>query len=166
MKYVDAVLPEFDHEMAKTRQVLERIPDDKMDWKPHPKSNTIGWNANHLADLPHWGTTTITQDQFDFAPVGGKRYELPKLKTSRELVELFDKNVAACHKALAEVKEEDLGKMWSLLNGGQTIFSMPRVAVLRGFVFSHIIHHRAILCVYLRLNNIPVPGMYGPSGDE
>jgi uncharacterized damage-inducible protein DinB len=98
--------------------------------------------------------------------VGGPRYETPKLQTRRELLDLFDRNVASARKAIAAVKDEDMPQMWSLLAGGKPIFTMPRAAVLRSFVFSHIIHHRAILCVYLRLNNVPVPGMYGPSGDE
>jgi uncharacterized damage-inducible protein DinB len=166
MNYVEMILPEFDQEMAKTRKVLERVPEDKLDWKAHPKSNTIGWNANHLAELPGWASAILTQPQFDFAPVGGQRYESPKLRTRREILELFDRNVASFRKTLSQVKEEDLGHMWSLLGGGKVIFTMPRGAVIRGFVLSHIIHHRAILCVYLRLNDIPVPGMYGPSGEE
>jgi uncharacterized damage-inducible protein DinB len=166
MSYAETILPEFDREMASTRKVLERIPDDKLDWRAHPKSNTIGWNANHLADLPGWATSILTQPSFDFAPVGGKRWESPKLKSSREIVELFDRNVANVRKLIADVKDDDMHKMWSLLSGGKPIFSMPRAAVMRGFVISHIIHHRAILCVYLRLNDVPVPGMYGPSGEE
>jgi uncharacterized damage-inducible protein DinB len=166
MSYADTILPELEHEMASTRKVLERVPDDKLDWRPHAKSNTIGWNANHLADLPGWATSILTQPQFDFAPVGGKRYESPKLRTHREILDLFDRNVAAFRKAIAQVKDDEMGKMWSLLGAGKPIFTMPRSAVIRSFVLNHIIHHRAILCVYLRLNDIPVPGMYGPSGDE
>jgi uncharacterized damage-inducible protein DinB len=166
MSFAQSFLPEFDHETANTRKVLERVPEDKLDWKPHPKSNTIGWNANHLADLPAWGVSVLTQPQFDFAPVGGKRFELPKLRTRKEILDLFDSNVASMRKAITEVKDEEMGKMWSLLAGGNPIFTMPRTAVLRSFVMNHTIHHRAILCVYLRLNDIPVPGMYGPTGDE
>jgi uncharacterized damage-inducible protein DinB len=166
MTFADQILPEFDQEMAKTRKVLERIPDDNLDWKPHPKSNTIGWNANHLADLPSWGTSVLTQPQFDFAPVGGQRHQLPKLQSCREILELFDRNVAASRKAITDIKDEDVSKTWSLLAGGKAIFSLPRPTVMRNFIMNHMIHHRAILCVYLRLNDIPVPGMFGPSGDE
>jgi uncharacterized damage-inducible protein DinB len=166
MSIAERMLPEFDHEMASTRKVLERVPEDKMDWKAHPKSHTIGWNAGHLADLPKWAVVTMTQSQLDFAPVGGQRYELPKLSTRKEILDYFDGNVAAARKAIAEAKDEDMMKMWTLLSGGKTIFTMPRAAVLRSMVMNHSIHHRAILCVYLRLNDIPVPGMYGPSGDE
>ena len=166
MSYAEAHLPEFDQEMASTRKVLERIPDDKLDWRAHPKSNTMGWNANHLADLPGWGVSILTQPGFDFAPPGGQRYQTPTLKTTKEIVALFDRNVANARKALAAVKDESVNDMWTLRGGERVIFTMPRAAVYRSFLMNHIIHHRAILCVYLRLNDIPVPGLYGPSGDE
>jgi uncharacterized damage-inducible protein DinB len=166
MSYATSHLPEFDQEMASTRKVLERIPDDKFDWRAHPKSNTIGWNANHLAELPGWSVSIFTESGFDFAPVGGERYQSPKLKTTREVLELFDRNVASARQALANVKDESLADPWTLRGGQRIIFTMPRSAVIRSFLMNHIIHHRAILSVYLRLNNIPVPGMYGPSGDE
>jgi uncharacterized damage-inducible protein DinB len=166
MTYAEANLPEFDQEMASTRKVLERIPEDKLDWRPHPKSNTIGWNANHLADLPNWMVQTIQRTSLDIAPVDGERYAFPALTSRKEILDLFDKNVAAARQALASVKDADVAQQWSLLQGGKTFFTMPRAAVIRGFVLNHIIHHRAVLCVYLRLNNVPVPGLYGPSGDE
>jgi uncharacterized damage-inducible protein DinB len=166
MKYVEMILPEFDQEMAKTRKVLERVPEDKLDWRAHPKSNTIGWNANHLAEMPGWVEGTLTTPSLDIAPPGGQRYQSPKLKTRQEILDLFDRNVAAARKALTAVKEEAMTQQWSLLQGGKPIFTMPRAAVIRNIVLNHMIHHRAILCVYLRLNNVPVPGMYGPSGDE
>ncbi len=166
MSYAETLLPEFDHEMASTRKVLERIPEDKLDWKAHPKSHTIGWNANHVADLPNWLVVTLTKPSLDIAPVGGQPYQLPKLATRQEILDLFDRNVAAARQAIMTVKDEDVGKMWSLERAGQPIFTMPRAAVVRSVVLNHLIHHRAHLCVYLRLNDIPVPGMYGPSGDE
>lgn len=166
MAYADTILPEFDHEMANTRKVLERIPEDKLDWRAHPKSNTIGWNANHLIEIPSWVEGTLTKTLWDFAPVGGEPYQSPQLTTRREMLEMFDQNVAAARKAIAAVKDDELGKPWSLLQGGKPIFTMPRSAVIRGFVLNHLIHHRACLCVYYRMNDIAVPGMYGPSGDE
>jgi uncharacterized damage-inducible protein DinB len=166
MSYAQSTLPEFDHEMANTRKVLERIPEDRLDWQPHPKSRTIGWNANHLADLPNWLVQTMTTPELDIAPVGAEPFTFAKFTKRAEILEAFDKNVAAARKALAAARDEDMGKMWSLLQAGKPIFSMPRSAVVRGIVLNHMIHHRAILCVYLRLNDIPVPGMYGPSGDE
>jgi uncharacterized damage-inducible protein DinB len=166
MSYAEYALPEFDHEMAGTRKVLERIPDDKLDWKAHPKSNTIGWNANHLADLPGWAVSIMTEPGFDFAPTHGPRYQTPSLKSTKEIVALFDQNVATARQALSELKDESLNDMWTLRGGERVIFTMPRRAVIRSFLLNHIIHHRAILAVYLRLNDIPVPGLYGPSGDE
>lgn len=166
MTYSEAVLPEFDQEMANTRRVLERIPDDRLDWQPHPKLCMIGWNANHLADLPNWMVETLAKSELDIAPVNGPTYEMPKLSSRQAILDLFDKNVAAARKALSQAKDEDLAGMWTLSRGGKPIFTMPRSAVVRGFVLNHMIHHRAHLCVYLRLNDIPVPGMYGPSGDE
>ncbi|MGQ0635651.1 MAG: DinB family protein [Planctomycetaceae bacterium] len=166
MTYAEQILPEFDAEMASTRKVLERIPEDKLDWKPHPKSNTIGWNANHLAEIPGWVEGTLTHLSWDMAPVGGEPYQSPKLASRKAILDLFDRNVASARESLASVKESELAKVWSLLSAGKPIISMPRAAVIRGFVLNHLIHHRAILCVYLRMNNIAVPGMYGPSGDE
>jgi uncharacterized damage-inducible protein DinB len=166
MSYADSILPEFDHEMANTRKVLERIPDDKLQWRAHAKSNTIGWNANHVADLPNWVTQTLKTASLDIAPVGGEPYQSPKLTSRKEILARFDQNVAAARQAITAAKDQDLGQTWTLLQAGQPILAMPRAAVIRGMVLNHLIHHRAILCVYLRLNEVPVPGMYGPSGDE
>lgn len=166
MSYAETVLPEFDQETAKTRKVLERVPVDKLDWRPHPKSNTIGWNANHLAEIPGWVEATLTKPSWDFAPVDGPRYQSPKLTTRQAILDLFDRNVAAARKAIAAVKDEHMTQSWSLLQAGKPFFTMPRTAMIRNFILNHLIHHRAILCVYLRLNDVPVPGMYGPSADE
>ena len=166
MTYAETVLPEFDQEMASTRKVLERIPQDKLEWQAHPKSHTIGWNANHLADLPNWLVVTLTQPSLDIAPVGGEPYKLPNLTSRDEILDYFDRNVAAARQAITKVKDEEMGQIWKLERGGVPLLAMPRGAVVRGLVLNHMIHHRAILCVYLRLNDIPVPGMYGPSGDE
>jgi uncharacterized damage-inducible protein DinB len=164
--YAERVLSEFDHEMANTRKVLERVPDEKLDWQPHPKSHTIGWNAAHLAEMPGWIVPTLTQPYMDIAPVGGEPYRTPKLTSRQEILDAFDKNVAAARKAIEAASDDAVRESWSLLRGGQPLFTMPRAGVIRNFVINHVIHHRAILCVYLRLNDVPVPGMYGPSGDE
>jgi len=166
MTFAATLLAEFDQEMANTRKVLERIPEDKLDWRAHPKSNTIGWNANHVADLVNWLAQALTRPSLDVAPVGGEPYPFPKLTSRRELLDLFDRNVAAARAAITALRDEEMVQMWTLLRAGQPIFTMPRAAVVRGVVLNHLIHHRAHLCVYLRLNGIPVPGMYGPSGDE
>lgn len=165
MTFAETILPEFDQEMASTRKVLERLPDEKLDWRPHPKSNTIGWNANHLAEIPGWVEGTMASLTWDFAPVGGERYQSPSLTSRQAILALFDRNVASARKAIAAGSDEDFAQPWSLLEAGKLILTMPRSAVMRSFVLHHVIHHRAILCVYLRLNDVPVPGMYGPSGD-
>jgi uncharacterized damage-inducible protein DinB len=161
-----SILPEFDQEMASTRKVLERIPEDKLEWKAHPKSNSIGWVSSHLAEIPGWVEGTLSQDSWDINPPGGEPYRTPKLASRKQVLDAFDAGVASARKAIAATKDEAFLKQWSLLSGGAPIVTMPRIAVVRSFILNHTIHHRAILCVYLRLNDVPVPGMYGPSGDE
>jgi uncharacterized damage-inducible protein DinB len=166
MKLAELLLPEFDQEMASTRKVLERIPEDKLEWKAHPKSNTIGWVGSHLAEIPGWVEGTLTQDSWDINPPGGEPYQTPKLTGRQQVLDMFDAGVEAARKAIAATTDEDFMKEWSLLSAGQPIITMPRYGVIRSFVINHAIHHRGHLCVYLRLNDVPVPGMYGPSADE
>ena len=163
---VDALLPEFDHEMAGTRKTLERVPEDKLEWKAHPKSNTIGWVASHLVEIPGWVEGTLAQDTWDINPVGGQPYRTAILTSRKQMLEAFDKNVADARRAISATSDDAFHKQWSLLSGGQAILTMPRLTVIRSFVLNHAIHHRAILTVYYRLNDIPVPALYGPSGDE
>jgi len=153
-------------EMASTRKVLERIPDDKLDWKAHPKSNTIGWAASHLVEIAGWVEGTLTQDSWDINPPDGEPYQSPLLSNREEILKLFDANVATAKKRIAATPDEEFAKPWSLLSGGQALVTMPKIGVMRTWVLSHAIHHRAHLCVYLRLNDIPVPALYGPSADE
>jgi uncharacterized damage-inducible protein DinB len=162
----DSFLGEFDHEMASTRKCLERIPADRFTYKPHPKSFELGALAIHLATVPEWAVMTMQSDNFDYAPVGGEPYQPPVAKTTAELLALFDKSAAGCRAALAGASDETFMKPWSLLAGGKTVFTMPKVAVLRSMIFNHLVHHRGQLTVYLRLNDIPVPAIYGPSADE
>ena len=166
MNYAATILPEFDREITNTRKVLERVPENKLDWQAHPKSNTNGWNANHLAEILGWVEEWLTAPSWDFAPIGGEPYQSPKLTSCQEILDLFDRNVSAARKAITAVKDDQMTQQWSLLKAGTTIFTMPRAALIRRFVLNHLIHHRAILCVYLHLNDISVPGMYDPSGDE
>ena len=161
-----ALLPEFDREMESTRKTLERVPDGKSSWKPHEKSGTMGWLAGHLASIPSWTTITINQDSLDLAPQGKPSEPPPIPASTKELLETFDKHVTEGRAALAGASDAHLFKFWSLLNNGNTILSMPRIDCLRTWVMNHIIHHRAQLGVYLRLNNVPVPAIYGPSADE
>ena len=166
MTISEALLPEFDREMAHTRKTLERVPDDKLAWKPHPKSFTMGALAQHLAAMVGWGKETLTLDSYDVAPPGAPPYQPPPVKSRQDILDAFDKGSAATRAAIAGASDEQMLQPWSLLNGGKPLFTMPRIAVLRGFVMNHAIHHRAQLGVYLRLNDIPVPSIYGPSADE
>ena len=165
MAISNSLLPEFDQEMTNTRKTLERLPDDKFDWKPHEKSSPMGGLASHLANLPGWASLTVASDSFDVAP-GGEPVKFPPLPSVNAVLETFDKNVAAARAAIAGASDEELFKPWTLLSNGKTVMTLPRVAVLRGFVMNHLIHHRAQLGVYLRLNNLSVPSIYGPSADE
>jgi uncharacterized damage-inducible protein DinB len=166
MKISDMLLPEFDQEMASTRKTLERIPDDKLGWKPHEKSMPLGRLAGHLAEMAGWAVMGIEKDSLDLAPPGAPPMQPTVAKSRQEVLELFDKNKNEARAAIAKASDEHLMKNWSLVRGGQTLMTMPRTAVLRSFVMNHMIHHRAQLGVYLRLNNIPVPSIYGPSADE
>src|SRR5258708_30114160 len=166
MSLSQALLPEFDQEMANTRKTLERVPHDKLDWKPHQKSTAMGGLATHLANLTTWVVDTIEKDSFALAPEGAPPPRAVALNTQAEVLATFDRNVAAARAAIAAANDETLLQPWSLLSGGKTIMTLPRVAVLRSFVMNHTIHHRAQLGVYLRLNDIAVPSIYGPSADE
>ena len=161
-----ALLGEFDHEIVNTRRTLERVPDDKLNWKPHPKSGTMGWLAAHVAQLPGWAKETFTRTELDLAPAGQPPQPPPAPKSRKELLETFEKCVAAGRAALANASDEDMMKPWSLLMTGKVLLTLPRIAVYRGFVMNHLVHHRAQLGVYLRMNDVPVPALYGPSADE
>jgi uncharacterized damage-inducible protein DinB len=166
MKISDALLPEFDQENAKTRITLERCPEDKFGWKPHEKSFSMGALANHMADMMGWAADTMVQDSFDVAPVGGEPHKMEVTATRKELLEKFDRNISKARAAIAAGSDEDFMKSWSLLAGGNPIFTMPRIAVIRSMIFNHTIHHRGQLTVYLRMNDVAVPAIYGPSADE
>ncbi len=166
MALSQALLAEFEQEAANTRKTLERVPADKLGWKPHEKSGTMGWLAGHVANLPSWAEMTLSGTELDLEP-GGKQFQPPPPpQSTQELLAMFDKNLAAARAAIQRASDEDLMVPWTLLKNGQKILTLPRIAVLRGFVMNHSIHHRGQLTVYLRLNNIPVPALYGPSADE
>jgi uncharacterized damage-inducible protein DinB len=162
----EMLLPEFDQEMGNTRKVLERLPDDKWSWKPHPKSWALGGLATHLANLPNWIGYTVDQDSLDIAPVGQPAYQEPEAPNRKAALERFDTNVKAGRAKIAGASDQTLLGNWTLLAGGKSVFTLPKIAVLRSFVMNHIIHHRAQMGVYLRLNDVPVPSIYGPSADE
>jgi uncharacterized damage-inducible protein DinB len=161
-----SMLPEFDQEMQNTRKTLERIPDEKWNWKPHEKSGTLGWLAGHVGTVPEWIAMTIKTEELDYAPVNGPAYEPPKINNRQEVLAAFDKAAAEARAALADVSDQDMMKNWRLLAGGQEVLAMPRIACIRGMCLNHLIHHRGQLTVYFRLIGVPVPGLYGPSADE
>lgn len=161
-----ALLPEFDQEMKNTRKTLERLPEDKFGWKPHEKSWAMGGLATHAANMVSWASSIIEKDSLDLAPNGVPIPQAQAVKSRQELLAMFDKNVAAARAAIAGASDEHWMKPWTLQHSGKTLLSMPKIAVVRSFVMNHIIHHRAQLGVYLRLNDVAVPAIYGPSADE
>ncbi|HZT76319.1 MAG TPA: DinB family protein [Vicinamibacterales bacterium] len=164
MTIAELLLPEFDREMASTRKVLERVPDDRFAWKPHDKSFSMGNLASHIANLTSWTVDTMTKTEFDMAGVPPEEMNRAA-KNGAELLSWFDAGVAKARAALQK-PDADYAVPWSLKNGAQVFFTLPRYDCIRGFVLNHVVHHRAQLGVYLRLNNIAVPGVYGPSADE
>jgi uncharacterized damage-inducible protein DinB len=166
MAMKDALLPEFDREMEGTRKVLERVPEDKLGWKPTEKSGTMGWLAGHVAHLPQWASMTLSTSELDISPSGAESPK-PELPQSRQdLLNWFDKYSAEARQALASASDQALMEPWKLLKGGEQLFSMPKIAVIRSFVMNHLIHHRGQLTMYLRMNGAPLPALYGPSADE
>ena len=162
MPFSETLLPEFDEEMKNTRKLLECVPDGKFDYQPHPKSMTLGRLATHVAEVPSWTAYTLDQEVLDL-PLDFK----PRCAASRaELLEIFDKGAAGAREKIAVATDEEWGKIWTLKFGGNTILSMPRSVVMRSTIMNHLIHHRAQLGVYLRLNEVAIPGMYGPSADD
>jgi uncharacterized damage-inducible protein DinB len=163
MTIAASMLPEFDHEMTTTRSLLERVPEKDPDWKPHPKSMPLGRLAVHIAELAGWTNSTLHQTQLDFAEPGA--YNPAQFTTTAKLLELFDEKVKSARAAIEGTSDADMMVKWTLRNGENVIFTMPRVAVLRSFVMNHIIHHRGQLSVYLRLHDVPLPSIYGPTAD-
>ena len=162
MSIAQALLPEFDHEMAGTRRMLERVPEDKLSWKPDPKSMSMGRLAGHVTEMISWGAVTLQTDSLN---LDGSH--TPLTATSREQVLAeFDKNVSTARAAIGSASDADLMKPWTLSLGGKPLLTMPKIGVIRSMVMNHIIHHRAQLTVYYRLTGVPVPGLYGPSADE
>lgn len=165
MSIAQSILPELVHEMAGTRRELERVPDDRLAWKPHPRSMTLGRLASHLAELPSWGTMTMQTTELDIAPPGDTRTGA-NLASRAEILALFDRNLEAARAAIGSASDADYMVPWTLIKTGKPIFTLPRVAVVRSMVLNHNVHHRAQLGVYLRLLDIPLPGLYGPTADE
>lgn len=159
------LLPAFDQIIDGTRRQLAAIPGDRLEWRPHEKSFTIGELGTHLANLPMWTMATLGRDEFDVAPPGEEPPRQPPLESTHAILALLDENAAAARDAIEAASDEALMKGWTLLSGGEALFTQPKVAVLRTFVMDHMIHHRGQLTVYLRLLDVPVPQTFGPTAD-
>jgi uncharacterized damage-inducible protein DinB len=162
MPFSAQLLPEFDEEMKNTRKILACVPDGKFDYQPHPKSMTLGRLATHVAEMPSWATMTISTEVLEMTP----DWKPNRADTQAELLEMFDKGVTEAREKIAAATDEDWQKTWTFKFAGNTVMSMPRSVVVRSTVMNHLIHHRAQLGVFLRLNEVEIPGMYGPSADE
>jgi len=166
MKMTDLFLAQLEAEAVLTRPVLERVPEGRNDWKPHEKSMPLGYLAALVAKLPAWIAMMIKKDDYEMKAAGGSSYHPQPSRTSRELLQVLHESLAEAREALASTTDEHLLKNWRLLVGGHVVSEQPRHIALRDGVFSHLAHHRGQLTVYLRLNDVPVPAIYGPSADE
>ncbi len=161
-----ALMAAFEQEMVGTRRALERVPFDKADWAPHEKSMTLGRLAAHIAETAGWGLSVLASDEYDMNPPGGEPYTSAEVKSTEELLAMFDSGVAAAKAKLPTMSDEAMMANWRLLSGGEEVFGGPRGPVFNNMIINHVIHHRGQLTVYLRLNDVPVPALYGPSADE
>ena len=163
MRLIDASIMELDREASSTRKLLERVPEGRNEWKPHPKSMTLGKLSTHVATLPSW-SHSLKDDGFD---VGVDSVGVPPPPgTTAGLLALFDKTIAEAKAELNALDDARAMGLWTLSMKGKPVFSMPRLAVVRTMILNHSVHHRGQLSVYLRLLDVPIPGMYGPSADE
>jgi uncharacterized damage-inducible protein DinB len=162
MTVSEVLLPEFDEEMKSTRKLLECVPDGKFDYQPHPKSMTLGRLAVHVAEMPSWAVMTLDREVLDLQP----DFKPRSANSRAELLAMFDQGVSEARAKIAAASDQDWQKIWTFKFGGKTIMAMPRSAVMRSTVMNHMIHHRAQLGVFLRLNDVAFPGVYGPSADE
>lgn len=165
-QYAQMTRPEFEHEMATTRKLLERIPEDKLDWKMDDRSHTLAWNGSHIAEIPGWAANILTEAFFDMNPGGNNAYSTEVFKGVAPLLARFDEHVAQATAALNTIRDEHVAETWQFKDNGQVLIEMPRFAAFRTWVISHTIHHRAILSVYFRQLGVKVPSIYGPSGDD
>ena len=163
MNLIDPVLAELAHEAATTRRLLDRVPERHLAWKPHEKSMTLGRLATHIAEIPGWVGSIVEKDEFD---VGTGGYVPPTIDRVPEMVAMFDRNVAAATETLKRQSNDRLLAKWQLKKKGQLVVEMPRMGMIRSLLMNHLIHHRGQLSVYLRLQNVPLPSIYGPTADE
>ena len=166
MKISETLTPQFDYEMASTRRLLERVPAAQAAFKPHPRSSALGDLAMHIATIPHWAVAALTRPELDFAAPASAIFHVPPFADTPALLAHLAAGVAGSRAALVAASDADLLATWTLRVGDRTIFAMPRIAVMRSFILSHLIHHRGQLDVYLRMVGVPLPALYGPSADE
>jgi len=165
MAIAESMLPEFDHETGTTRVLLERVPAGQSDWKPHAKSMSLGQLAMHIANLPQWARITLERTEFDTNPPGGERVTTPAFESAAHLLQAYDDSVKAARALLVRTTDAEFMVQWTLKSGGRNMFSLPRAAVFRSFILNHAIHHRGQLSVYLRMLDIAIPSIYGPTAD-
>jgi uncharacterized damage-inducible protein DinB len=158
-----SLIPEFQQEIAQTKKMLERVPYDRYNWKPHEKSTELGKLAVHVAELPGWISLMLKTDELDIGKIDYKPTETSGIS---DVIQLLEKKAAEAVAAMQAASDEDFLKPWTLKKSGHVIFSLPKVATIRSMAMNHLVHHRGQLSVYLRLLNVPVPGMYGPTADE
>jgi uncharacterized damage-inducible protein DinB len=166
MRIADLLLPEYDNEIVITRRVLERVPDDRGEWKPHPKAFPMAHLAQLVSMLPEWVVSTMEQTELDIAPKDKSRGSGYTIEKTATLLAAFDKNAKAGRASLAKAQDEDFQVPWTLKAAGNAVLTQSRYMVLRQMVLNHLVHHRAQLGVYLRLADQKVPQMYGPTADE
>jgi len=160
------LLPEFQREMQATRPLLERLPAERATWKPHARSMSLADLAVHVASIPSWVAVTLLEDELDLEPPGAPPWQPPRFTSTADLLRLFDENVARGGEALTGASDASMGETWSLKKAGRTVLAMPRTVCLRTFVMNHLIHHRGQLSVYLRMCDVPLPQVYGPTADD
>ncbi len=163
MNILDSLRQEFIHEAEVTRKLLERVPDGKWGWQPHPKSMTLQRLAGHVAELPLFILSILNTDELDFVKEGYTPFEPAN---QEELASRHKTNVEAAEQAMQGKNDDYMMQPWRLRGGDQVYFELPRAAAVRSMVLNHIVHHRGQLTVYLRMNEVPLPGVYGPSADE
>jgi len=165
MKISERILAEWDQEWAHTRKLLALVPEAKTGWRPHAKSWTLGELSVHLSNIPVWTLGTMSATELDLAPPGGPAFASPKFESAAATLRTFDQNLAAARAAVAAASDEQWGVAWTLKKGGASIFTLPRSACIRFFILNHMIHHRGQLTVYLRMCDVPLPSVYGPTAD-
>lgn len=165
MPLAESILPEFDQETLTTRLLLERVPGEKGEWKPHDESRSLGQLAMHIAGIPRWAAITLERKEFDTNPPDTSKPVPPVFESTARALMAYDDAVTSARSILTRTSDGEFMAQWTLKNGGKSVFSVPRVAAFRSFVMNHAVHHRGQLSVYLRLLDVPLPTLYGVTAD-